>query len=1666
METAAAAAASVDAGTYEVLRDRLAAQAGELARRAEELNSRRIEAFGSMELALTGTERIRTEQPRVPRDVVAVGGALLFGVNVPPGPKPASAVGDVLALFDRELNRLPDDAVPGLLDDPAFVREFADLHRYFRDARLLQLRHTEGKLLAVFQTGAAADDIRVLRWAIGVDGTAEFLDARGERDHVFPASQDVEWTATAREDHVLGRHPHISIAGDTVFVSTVGGALTVKTENDTESGEGVHAEPVDEPLQSLADAEVEYARAGALVLLRVRPYKEETRRHLVFNTVTRTVVRLDGIGQACRRLPEDQGIIFPGGYCLATGAHKTFDTDTGGLEFERELRSPNGEDVLYAFHARAEGRSLLLPYNLIRKEVAAPLSCQGYALFEDGALVVLRAPDSEEPARVHPLQIWGSPYVSDTYAAASASADAGPLGRIGNADLVRGISDCLSLARAVTETGTPTTGVYETLLAACVRAADTYHWLGDAEVGDLREPLAGVRTTAEQVLAEFETVQTLTRQAAEAFAESAARIAALVRRTRGEAPQSAAGWVERLTELRRAHGHLLTLKDQRYADAECIDTLGAEVAEDLTAFARRAVRFLSREDAFSGYHEDIEGLTAAADAIVTAAEAAPVAERLDELAAGLRTVTEVVAGLDIGDATVRTSILERVAEVLGGVNGARATLDARRRELGAQEGRAEFAAEFALLGQAVTGALAAASTPETCDEQLAGLLLRLEDLESRFAESDDFLAELSGKRTEVYETFSARKQGLQDARAQRAERLGDSAGRVLETVARRAAALDSADEVSTYFASDPMVAKVRRTVAELRELGDRVRAEELDGRIKASRQEAARALRDRTDLYADGGALIRLGRHSFAVNTQPLDLTLVPHGGSGSGGDVCGDRNGSGGGGGLSFALTGTDYRAPVTDPEFAATRPYWGQELPSESAEVYRGEYLAAKLLAGRAADGRATGDRAADGLASYAELEALVRQSAEEAYDEGYERGVHDHDAALILRALLRLRAEAGLLRYAPAARAAAQLFWAHGTTPEAREAWTRRAVSMARARDTFGLAPAIETLQAELATAMGRVEEHPQAAEYLFEELTSGPDGFVTSAGARTLLDKFRRAVGTSDSGSSAYDEDLAGLGDDLTARRQLVENWLAAYAAAGGRDGIDPGDLAEAAAVELCPGLARYDVTAPRAETVEGLLGSHPRIERRRLTVRLDELLARTADFRDRVAPGFRAYQRLRGALVTAERARLRLDDYRPRVMSSFVRNRLIDEVYLPLIGDNLAKQLGTAGESKRTDSNGLLLLVSPPGYGKTTLMEYVADRLGLVLVKINGPALGHAVTSLDPDQAPNATARQEVEKINFALAAGNNTLLYLDDIQHTSPELLQQFISLCDAQRRIEGVRDGETRTYDLRGKRFAVCMAGNPYTESGHRFRIPDMLANRADVWNLGDVLTGKEDVFALSFVENALTAHPVLAPLAARDRADLDILVRLASDDPTARTDRLTHPYPPAELDRVLAVLRHLLTARETVLAVNEAYISSAAQSDATRTEPPFLLQGSYRNMNKIAARIDAVMNDTELAAVIEDHYTGEAQTLTSGAESNLLKLAELRGTLTPAGAARWTEIKTGYVRTLTLGGPEGDPLTRAVAALGLLADRMSAVEAAITRAAGEMSGPGTGRHGARLAD
>ena len=152
-------------------------------------------------------------------------------------------------------------------------------------------------------------------------------------------------------------------------------------------------------------------------------------------------------------------------------------------------------------------------------------------------------------------------------------------------------------------------------------------------------------------------------------------------------------------------------------------------------------------------------------------------------------------------------------------------------------------------------------------------------------------------------------------------------------------------------------------------------------------------------------------------------------------------------------------------------------------------------------------------------------------------------------------------------------------------------------------------------------------------------------------------------------------------------------------------------------------------------VTGLRSLHPRIASGVLLVDVPAAATSFATYRRRGLPRFARFSATRRSVLTRWRDELGVDGLRPKVLSSFVRNRLVDDVLLPLAGENLARQLGLNGAAQ-----GLLLLVSPPGYGKTTLVEYLADLLGFALVKVSGPALGHHVTSLDPAVAPDRTAR--------------------------------------------------------------------------------------------------------------------------------------------------------------------------------------------------------------------------------------------------------------------------------------------------------------------------------------
>ena len=1662
-ETTVVDSAVAEGGAYEVIRKRLVEAGSALEAKTHKLNTARQEEFGSTKMEVLGRTRVRTENNCSARDIVRVGDVLLFGYNVFIGLKKETKVADVFSLYQLEkkgedFEIAPAETADTFLADPGFVKDFEELYAYYKDTQLLQLWVKDGKLLASFQIGDRLGDIRVFRWSISTDEQdIHYIDNRGERDIQLPSPFDFEWQATDRDDQINGRFPHVNIL-DKVFVETIAGDLTVKVENNTESGKGIYSEKVEEKNQSLDDADIFYAEVCQLILLKIRPYKEEQYRYLVYNPLTQSVVRIDEIGHSCVQLPEDHGIMFPGGMYLQTGEYKQFDDPMDGMLFRRMLKSPNGEDVLYVFYEPVEGKISLFSYNLIAKELQSPLFGHGYCLFEDGHMVIFYA-EGEEATRVHPMQIWSTPFIGEEFAAAIPERQSF-LGKIGNAELVRGISSLYSVCRLI-DNQEVSAAQYTELSRYSKRLFDAYHWLESKQLDGVEELLGNIVSTSELVLDEFEKVESIQRKSAQALQDAEDKQETLLSSLRPENWQSPEEFVAALDELRHQRGHLLTIRDYRYMDVTAVQALEQAVIEAQEKLGEKTVEFLATDKSLAPYFDRIRELDESIENAVSIMELTPHADSLNQLAAGLDLLSELVATLKVQDATVRTRIIESISEVYALVNQSKARTQHKEKSLGSAEAVAQFGAQFKLFSQSVSNALGLATTPEKCDEQLSRLLVQLEELEGQFGSMEEFLADIFSKREEVYESFEEHKQRLIEARQRKARTLMDAAERIIKNVIRRSQKFTEIDEVNTYFASDALIIKARELAETLRELDEQVKADEVESKLKSAKDQSVRSLRDKSEIFEDGGNIIKLGpRHRFSVNKQDLDLTIIPRDGE------------------LNVHLTGTNFFEPIAHDDLEQLKKYWDQSLESETDDLSRAEYLAAQLVA--LAKAGEEGFRYADlkdALADEKALMTVIRQYTSARYKEGYDKGIHDHDAALILQQLIPVLDNAELLRFAPQSRALAALFWA--AEHEALAAWTVQAVSAAQMREVYQSNDGVALQVAEAEQAMVRFVEAEslgfelavikQAAEYLVEELAlsvAGEVALVRSRYASELLQSFQSSMQVSGAWQE-YKDTLNKLADNISLRWAITRSWLSAHIENISTDGVNAdglwqGYIAEAAAALNVDELIKHRESSAELEfSVENMMSEHIRIIDRSLNISLDDYLARVAHHRAVVIPGYHYFLDTRQSIVEDEKSRLKLEEFKAKPLTSFVRNRLLNEVYLPVIGDNLAKQMGTVGEKKRTDLMGLLMMISPPGYGKTTLMEYVASRLGLVFMKINCPSLGHDVLSLDPETAPNATSRQELEKLNLGLEMGNNVMLYLDDIQHTNPEFLQKFISLCDGTRRIEGVWKGKTKTYDMRGKKFCVVMAGNPYTESGDVFSIPDMLANRADIYNLGDILGGAEEAFELSYIENSLTSNAVLAPLSNRDMADIYRFINLAQGKEVSSSD-FSHSYSAAESSEIVSVLQKMFEVQKVILKVNQQYIKSAAQDDKYRQEPPFKLQGSYRNMNKMAEKLSAVMNDEELMTLIADHYVGESQLLTTGSEENLLKLAELRGNMTADEQQRWEQIKQAFLRDKAMGGDGADVGTRVVGQLVDMGEHLKQVNASIAESGS--NGENTAKQIARL--
>ncbi len=1607
-------------GTYEIIKNRLLKHGNDLKERIDKLNVDRKDIFGSIETTIIGSERILTDNNCIPRDMVPVGTSFIFGYNVHIGLKSKVELQDVFSIYDYKDHSFQKLSL-SLIDNAQFQNDFNELYRYYKNTFFAKFTILGQYLYMVFQTGKNAFDIKAFKWLIE-GGKLAYIDNRSDHEVKFSNTCDFEWVRVRREDHREGRYPHISIL-DKVFVETLGGDLTIKVEDNTDTGKGIYSEDVENKDQTLDDAEIFYAQVGQLVLMKIRPYKEKDFRYFIFNEKLQNVVRIDDIKDACILLPENHGLIFPTGYYLKTGEYKHFDVPVESCIFERRIDSSNGEDFQYFFYNIESSIYLIYSYNLIEQAIETPIVCGGYSHFGNGEMLVFR--HDEEPCKNHMLQIWQTPYVGKDYVTKTKNGSL--LFKIGNKEIVQCMADCKGVFNLIGR-GESYADIYVDIVKESEQIIDSYFWLSNKEAYNIKDILVQIREAAAVAVAEFEKITQIREATRKQINDVDEKAQQFLKDIEYGSLESMDEYVKVLAELRTLRGEVVSLKDLRYTNLPIIEFLEEKIKEKGELFSRKCVDFLLKPEGLKPYSDRAEEHYRKIMEVSKTAEGKELAESMAETSSDLELLIDIVGNFKIEDPTKTTEIIESISTIYSILNQAKAKLKICMEEMLAKEGTAQFYSQMKLLDQAAVNYLDISDSIPKCEEYFTKIMIQIEDIEGKYADFEEFILKLTEKREEIYNAFETKKQLLLEKQNKKIIALVSSSERILNGISNRLGGFDTINQINGYLASDIMIEKVRDTVEQLISLGDTVKADEIQARLKTIREDAVRQLKDRQELFVGGKNIIKLGNHNFSVNTQKLDLSIVEK-----------EED-------FWFHISGTDFWSKIEDGKMYKFRHVCSQEVVSENNEVYRAEYLAYKIL--EAAQNEETESIDALSLYTDEQMVVFVRKFMESRYQEAYTKGIHDIDGQKILTALLELYKNIDLLVYSPKSRALAQLYWNWFADNETKELFMARLKELSKVLLYFKIKPDlndyIPSVIRKMEQAMSGIlffdmEFIPEAAEYLCMELMRGKD-FVISLEAQNLYQGFTVYL-KEKSAHNHFNESLRFVSKDLEGTYYLVREWIMAFFKSASVK--EEHDFIDEVIITIMKGSFNSRVIQTGSKlSVKGLNGTHPVIHKGEYSISYTDFFEKLRTFDRNTVHSFIEFQAVKKELTQKCRDELRLDDFKSVILSSFVRNQLIDKVYLPLIGNNLAKQIGVVGEDKRTDLMGMLLLISPPGYGKTTLMEYIANRLGITMIKINGPSIGNDVTSLDPAKASNAGAREELRKLNLAFKMGNNVMIYIDDIQHCNPEFLQKFIPLCDGQRKIEGVYDGVGQTYDLRGKKVAVVMAGNPYTESGDKFKIPDMLSNRADVYNLGDMLRENEEAFKLSYIENSLTSNPVLSKLSSKSRKDVLNFIEIAQGVQREGLD-FEGNYSIEEVSEFVEVIKKLIKARDIVLKINMEYIRSAAQADEYRKEPPFKLQGSYRNMNRIAEKVVPTMNDDELNDLILGIYENDAQTLTTGAEANMLKWKEIVGCLNEKENIRWNEIKELFNRNKLVKGD--DKLGQAVLMLSDLGKNLELIKDAL---------------------
>ncbi|MGV7105635.1 DNA repair ATPase [Flavobacterium sp. U410] len=1593
---------SMQNGTYEIIQKRLNEQKNELSKRIFQLDEERKKIFGGIEYNLIANERLSTEQSCKIRDIISLGNTCLVGHQTHLGLKTEIALEDVFSMYTFTNNHFEPHPLTWL-QDQTFIDEFKNLYKYYRNTTFVKFFIANNYLYFVFQLSSSPSDIKAFKWLIK-DETLVFVDARSAAEVKFPNQHEFQWTKATRDMQRTGAHPHVSLA-DKVFVEAIGGDITVKVEDNTQTGKGIYSEDVIHKDQTLDDAEIHFFDYHNLLIFKIKPYLENE-RYFIYNHKEKKVARIDSLEYSGVLLPENQGLIFPNGFALQTGEIKVLESENRPVYFYKKISGINGENFLYVFYDQEQHEYLLIPYNIIKQTIETPIQCSGFTLFEDGKMCFFKG---NEDTKHHLVQIWQTPFTKDVVVNEQNKDNI--LYKVGNKDLVRLMAECQELQVFLSKKDTYN-GLYNEIVKQTTTILDSYYFLQDKGVFSINEPLLEIRNIAHTAINEFEKVQEIKKKTAVALEEIHQKFQNKTSELNYQSYTNLQQYIVSLAEIRSLRGEMISAKDLQYADVKQIEVWETELGTLADELATNCVSFLLEPQALAPYQETIDGLSAEITHLTKTIQGKEIEKNLDNLANQLELLVDIVNNLKIEDASHSTQIIENISVLFSLINQERIALNNKKRELSGKELAADFKAQVTLFDQTAINFYELANTPDKCQDFLNKLAIQLEEMEAKYVDFDEFIQVIGEKREEIYQQFQTKGVQLTEARNKRTTNLFQSAERILKGLANKVASFATEIEINGYFASDLMIEKVRDIAQQLKDLNDANKSEELLTQLKTAQQEAIRKLKDRNEIYEDGENIIALGNYKFAVNKQKLDLTLVT-------------KNNQ-----YFYHLTGTNFYQPIEYQEIDSFKDVWNQEFVTENQSVKKIEYIAWNVFLKNPDIGTEKTNRAA------------IEEFFANHFGEGLVKGVHDEDALQIVTKLQQLNNQLGLLRYSPSERALAQLFWFFLEEGE-KSYYEKQFQAIELLKQTFKNTEQFKYLNKQLSEKIelfktqfdhfGTISSY-KAASYLKKE---NRNAFTVNDEANTHYQSFVKNL--KEQGKDlVFFQRIEDLYPFPSACFDIVYNAVKTYLLEQDIT-TTKGTLDETAVFLLVHNLKSNQVVKTNASEE---LSAFKTLQKEEIyTLHFHQFSQKLEYYIEKIQPKFLEFQQLKKHWVADKRKQFKLETFSTQVLTSFIRNKLINEVYFPLIGANLAKQIGATGETKRTDRMGMLLLVSPPGYGKTTLMEYLADRMGLVFIKINGPSLGHEITSTDPSEAKNAGAKQELEKLNLAFEMGDNVMLYLDDIQHCNPEFLQKFISLADGQRKIEGIFNGEAKTYDLRSKRFCLVMAGNPYTESGEKFQIPDMLANRADTYNLGEISGVNAELFDLSLIENSILSNSFMTRLTQAGMKNLyEVYDGIVHNNPNVTVEG---NFTTQEIEDFKNVLEKIIQVRNTVIKVNEMYIQSAAMADEYRSEPIFKLQGSYRDMNKLVAKIEPIHTDKEVEQIVLSHYKNESQTLTTGAEANLLKLKEIMQIQSEAEKVRWEEIKTIFKKNNRLKSFGGnDKMNQVVALLEDFAEGLNGIK------------------------